>query len=76
MLTIFDAADGHHRVRSVEPHAADDGQFGIGPVQTFVEVVHGQTCGEGGHQDIGWCEGEESVPASFQNACKESSQGV
>lgn len=33
----------HHHVAAVQPHAADQGKFGVGPVQTLIEVVNRQT---------------------------------
>ena len=41
--TVLDARHGDHGVAAVQPHAADDGQFGVGPVEALVEVVDRQT---------------------------------
>lgn len=41
--TVLKAAHSHHWVAAVQPHAANQGEFGISPVQTLVKVVHGQT---------------------------------
>lgn len=38
--TVFDAIYGHDWIASVQPHAADQGEFSIGPVQPLIEVVH------------------------------------
>lgn len=44
--TVLKAVHSHDCVAAVQPHAANLGEFGVGPVQTLVEVVHGQTCRE------------------------------
>lgn len=41
--TVLHAVRSHDGVAAVQPHAADQGEFGVGPVQALVEVVHGQT---------------------------------
>lgn len=41
--TVLNAAHSHDSVAAVQPHAANQGKFGIGPVQALVEVVHSQT---------------------------------
>lgn len=44
--TVFDAGHGDDRVGAVQANAADHREFCVGPVQTVVEVVHRQTCGD------------------------------
>lgn len=44
--TVLHAIGSHHGVAAVHPHAADQGELGVGPVQPLVKVVHGQTWGD------------------------------
>lgn len=39
-LTVLNAVYSHDGVTAIQPHAADQGEFSVGPVQALVEVVH------------------------------------
>jgi len=41
--TVFNAVYSHGRITAIQPHAANQGEFCVSPVQTLVEVVHCQT---------------------------------